>query len=166
MKNTKIFRISPAKRLLYALIGLAAGDLMLLFILVQHSIHATLLAGEPTPTIADAVQTFALYGIFSFVGWLFVGLPVALLFPATSFTRLSWPLAVVVGAALGPPALLVIFALLGRNHIYFRNLGEIGTLFAYTILVSTVSCMVYLVLLRKEITAAKAGRSQRYFHQV
>jgi hypothetical protein len=166
MKNTEIARINPAKRLLYALIGLVAGDLMLLFVLVQHSIHATLLAGEPATTIADAVQTFALYAIFSFVGWLFVGLPAVLLFPATSFTRLSWPLAVVVGAALGPPALLVIFVLLGRNHIYFRNLGEIGTLFAYTILVSTVSCMVYLVLLRKEITAAKAGRSQRSFHQV
>jgi hypothetical protein len=166
MTNTNIARIDPAKRLLYTLIGLVAGDLMLLFVLVRHSIHATLLAGEPAPTIADAVQTFALYAAFSFVGWLFVGLPVALLLPATSFARLSWPLAVVVGAALGPPALLVIFVLLGRNHIYFRNLGEIGTLFAYTILVSTVSCMVYLALLRKEITATKAGRSQRYFHKV
>lgn len=31
MKNTKIPRISPARRLLYAFLGLLAGDLILLF---------------------------------------------------------------------------------------------------------------------------------------
>ena len=151
MKNTKVPRISPGKRLLYAFVSLLAGDLILLFFLLQHALHATLLAGEPARTIADTVQTFILYAIFSFVGWMFVGLPATLLFPAGSITRLSWPQALILGAISGPIALLVIFALLSRSHIYFRNFAEVSTLLAYTILVSTVSFMVYLALLRKEM---------------
>jgi hypothetical protein len=55
MKNTKIPRISPGKRLLYTLVGLLAGDLILLFFLLQHALHATILAGEPARTLPDAV---------------------------------------------------------------------------------------------------------------
>jgi hypothetical protein len=162
-RDTKLPRINPAKRLVYALVSLLAGDLMLLFFLLQHALHATLLAGEPARMIPDAVQTFVLYAIFSFVGWLFVGLPAVLLFPAGSITRLSWPLALTVGGILGPLAVLVIFVMLGRSHIYFRNMAEIGTLVAYTILVSTVSFMVYLALLR-EATKSNPTRSRRFSH--
>ena len=149
--DTKLSCISPAKRLAYALVGLLAGDLMLFFFLLQHALHATMLAGEPAHLISDAVQMFILYAIFSFVGWLFVGMPTALLFPTISITRLSWPLALLVGLVLGLPALFVIFALLGSSHIYFYNFAEVGTLLAYSILVSTVSFVVYLALLRKEM---------------
>jgi hypothetical protein len=164
MKNTKNARISPAKRLLFALIGLLAGDLILLFFLLQHALHATILEGESGRTLTDAVETFILYAIFSLVGWMLVGLPAALLFPARSITRLSWPRALTVGATVGPIALLVIFALLSRSHIYFRNFAEITTLFAYTILVSTVSFLVYLALLRKEMKSNPA-RSRHFFHR-
>lgn len=157
--ETNLPRIHPARRLAYALVGLLTGDVILLFFLVQRALHATLLAGEPANTLPDAVQTFFLYAIFSFVGWLFVGLPAVLLFPPASLARLSRPLALVVGAVLGSAALMVIFALLGRGHIYFRNWAEIGTLLAYTVLVSTVSFMVYLALLRKEMKG-KLSHSQ------
>ena len=162
--DAKLSRINPAKRLAYALVGLLAGNVMLLFFLLRHALHATLLAGEPALLIPDAVQMFILYAIFSFVGWLLVGVPTALLFPAGFITRLSWPFALIVGAMLGPPALLVIFALLGRGHIYFRNFAEAGTLFAYSILVSTVSFMVYLALLRKEMKS-KPVPSQKFSHR-
>ena len=164
MKNTKIPPISPAKRLVYAFVGLLAGDLILLFFLLQHAIHTTILEGAPPRTLPDAVETFILYAIFSLLGWTLVGLPATLLFPARSITRLSWPRALIVGATVGPIALLAIFALLGRTHIHFRNFTEISTLFAYTILVSTVSFMVYLALLRKEINSNPA-RSQHFFHR-
>jgi len=163
MKTTKTANISSAERLLYALVGLLAGDLMLLFFLLQRALHATILAGEPARTLPDAVETFILYGIFSFVGWMLVGLPVTLLFPAHWITRLSWPRALIVGATVGPIALLVIFALLSRSHIYFHNLAEISALFAYSMLVSTISFMVYLVLLRKEMKS-NPPRSRHFFH--
>ncbi len=91
-----------------------------------------------------------------------VGLPATLLFPARAITLLSWPRALIVGATVGPIALLIIFVLLSRSHIYFRNLAEISTLFAYTILVSTVSFTVYLALLRKEMKSNPA-RSRPIF---
>lgn len=162
--DTKLSHITPTKRLAYALVGLLAGDLMLFFFLLQHALHATLLAGEPPHLISDAVQMFILYMIFSFVGWLFVGMPTALLVPATSIARLSWPLAVLVGLVLGLPALFVIFALLGSSHIYFYNFVEVGTLLAYSILVSTVSFVVYLALLRKEMTKGRLVSSPRFVH--
>jgi hypothetical protein len=146
------------------LVGLLAGDLILLFFLLQRALHATLLAGESAGTIADTVQTFILYAIFSFVGWMFVGLPGTLLFPTGSITRLSRPRALILGAIPGPIALLVIFALLSRSHIYFLSLAEISTLFAYTILVSTVSFMVYLALLRKDMKS-NSIRSRSFFHR-
>jgi hypothetical protein len=108
MKNTKIARISPAKRLVYAFVGLLAGDLILLFFLLQHAIHTTILEGAPARTLPDAVETFILYAIFSLVGWMLVGLPATLLFPARSITRLSWPRALIVGATVGPIALLAV----------------------------------------------------------
>lgn len=150
-RDTELSRITPAKRLAYTLVGLLAGDVMLLFFLLQHAVHTTLLEGEPASTIADAIQGFVLYAIFSLAGWLFVGLPTALIFPAGSITRLAWPLALIVGAVLGPPALLVIFLLLARSHIYVRNFAETGMPLAYSVLVSTVSFMVYSALLRKEM---------------
>ena len=77
-----------------------------------------------------------------------------------------WPQALIVGSMLGPIALLVIFALLGRSHIYFRNFAEISTLFGYAILVSTISFMVYLALLRKhKEIKINPIRSQNFFHR-
>ena len=60
---------------------------MLLFFLVRHAIHATLLAGEPASTISDAIEMFVFYAIFSFVGWLFVGLPAALFFMNSIYSK-------------------------------------------------------------------------------
>lgn len=149
--DTRVAPINPAKRLAYTFVGLLAGDVMLLFLLLKHALHATLLAGESARLIGDTVQLFILYAAFSVLGWIVIGLPAALIFPADFVTRLSGPLALMVGAGLGPPALLVIFALLGRNHVYFRNFAETGMLFAYSILVSAIAFMVYLALLRKDM---------------
>ncbi len=147
----KLTQINPAKRLAYTFVGLVAGDVMLLFFLVRHALHATLLAGESARLIADALQMSLLYAAFSILGWVLIGLPTALIFPARFITRLSWPFALMVGAALGPPVLLLILILIGRGHVYFRNVAETGTLFAYSILVSTIAFVVYLALLRKDL---------------
>src|SRR6185312_5125745 len=149
--DRNLAHINPAKRLAYTFVGLLAGDVMLLFFLLRHALHATLFAGEPARLVGDALQLFVLYAAFSLLGWVLIGLPTALIFPASSITRLTWPFALIVGAALGPPALLVIFMLFGRAHVYFRNIAETGTLFGYSILVSTVAFMVYLALLRNDM---------------
>ena len=120
MKNTKVPRISPGKRLLYAFVSLLAGDLILLFFLLQHALHATILAGEPARAFPDAVQTFILYAIFSLVGWMLVGLPNAAVPCRLDHTPVL-AASPDFGCYFGPIALVVNFALLSRSHIYFHN---------------------------------------------
>lgn len=153
--------VNPIRRLAYALVGLLAGNAILLLFLLQNAfrLRAMLLAahmGEPARQIPVALQMFVLYAIFAFVGWLLVGLPTALLVPARSFTCLSWPLRVFVGAALGPLALFAIFVLLTHGHINSRAFKGTGGLWAYSILVSTVSFVVYVALLAKEKVAERS----------
>jgi hypothetical protein len=92
---------------------------------------------------------FILYAIFSVIGWALVGLPIALAFPARVISRLAWPLRLLVGAILGPLALLLIFvgmfALQGRLSAF--SLAHTESLWPLSILVSTISFIVYTLLL-------------------
>ena len=79
--------IRAGNRVACAFVGLLAGNVALLLFLLQNAvrIRADLLAmhmGEPGRQIPLALEMWALYAPFSFVGWLFVGVPIALLFPA------------------------------------------------------------------------------------
>ena len=143
-------------RVTYAFVGLLCGNVALLLFLLQNAIRlrTDLLAihmGEPGRQIPLALEMWAFYAPFSFVGWLFVGVPFALIFPARSIKGVPWTLRVFFGAALGPLALFLIFALLSHGHIHFSNYGTFtgtGWLWAFSSLVSTVSFVLYMGLLR------------------
>jgi hypothetical protein len=149
--------VGPLRRLAYALIGLLASDALLLLYLMQNAlrVRSTLLTaqmGEPAQAIPNAAQQFLLFAAFSFAGWLIVGVPTAMLFSGRSITRLPWPFALVVGASLGPLALLAILILLGHGYIYLSaSFAETATQFAYSILISTVAFSVYAALLRRKL---------------
>jgi len=155
--------VNPIKRLAYAFVGLLAGDAILLLFLLQNAIRlrADLLArhmGEPGRQIPQAIQIFVLYARLSFVGWLLVGLPIALLLPAHFIRRLPWPLRLFVGAALGPLALFLVITLvsdssraaLAHGHMIPGMFTGTASLWPLSILVSTVSFVLYVALLRKE----------------
>jgi hypothetical protein len=148
--------VNPIKRLAYAFVGLLAGNTILLLFLLQNAIRirALLLAshmGKPALEIPLALQMSVLYASFSLAGWLLVGLPTALFVPVRSIMRLPWPVRLLVGAALGPFALLVIFVLLGHGHIGFpASFTGTRMLRAYAILVFAVSFAVYVALLCRE----------------
>ena len=147
----------PMKRLAYAFVGLVAGDAVLLLFLLQNAtrLRADLLVlhmGEPGEQIPQTLQLFVMYACFSFVGWLLVGLPAALLFSARSIARLPWPLRPLVGAALGPLALFLVLMLLAHGHLDFpRTFLGTGWLWAFSMLVSTTAFLLYTgLLLRKQ----------------
>ena len=155
--------MNPMKRLAYAFLGLLAGDAILLLYLLQNAIRirADYLAvhmGEPERQIPQALQIFDLYARLSFVGWLFVGLPIALFLPPQLIRRLPWPLRPFVGAALGPVALFLIFILvpdasrtaLMHGHMLPGIFRGTASLWPLSILVSTVSFVLYVALLPKE----------------
>jgi hypothetical protein len=151
------------KRLAYAFLGLLAGDAILLLYLLLNAIRnrAYLLAihmGEPALQIPRALQIFVLYARLSFVGWLFVGLPIALLLPAHFIRRSPWPFTLLLGAALGPLALFLIFMLvpdasrsaLAHGHMIPGMFTGTASLWPLSILVSTIAFVLYVFLLRKE----------------
>jgi hypothetical protein len=109
--------------------------------------------GEPAIQIPLAIEMWAIYTTFSFVGWLFVGVPIALIFPGRSIKGLSWIVRLFVGTALGPLALFLIFGLFSHGHIHFSDPGTFtgtSSLWVFSILVSTVSFAIYVALLPKE----------------
>jgi hypothetical protein len=138
--------VSLSRRFLFAFYGLLAGDTALFVLLL--------------PGFARAAEVLVLYGLFSFVGWAIIGLPVALGVPPRFLCRLSWPQRLVVGAALGPLALLAIFVMLaarGGTLESFNSLSRLGLTLANTgvfwpmsMLVSTTSFIVYTALLRRQ----------------
>ena len=99
-----------------------------------------------------------LYARLSFVGWLFVGLPIALLLPAHIIRRLPLPLRPLVGGALGPLALFLVFLLvsdssraaLAHGHIIPGMFTGTASLWPLSVLVSTASFVLYIALLSQE----------------
>ena len=146
------------RRLFFASIALLAGNTALLLFLLQNGlrVRAALLRahmGEPHLVLAQTWAVFRLYAMFSVVGWLLVGVPTALAFPPRLLLRVAWPVRVVIGAAMGPLALLlifvVLFAILGRPGEF--SLDHTETLWPFSILVSTVSFLAYAALLRRRV---------------
>jgi hypothetical protein len=153
--NWRGAEVRPARRLTYAFAGLLAGDSVLLLFLLENAIwiRRSLLVshmGQPGSTILLALEQFVIYASCSFLGWVFVGIPVVLLFSARFITGLSWFLKLLVGAALGPLALFLVFVLLARGHLRFRaSFIGTGVFWLYSVVVSTISFMAYAALLRR-----------------
>jgi hypothetical protein len=130
--------VSLSRRFLFAFYGLLAGDTALFLLLL--------------PGFAQAAGVLVLYGLFSFVGWAIIGLPVALAVSPRFLCRLSWPPRLLVGATLGPLALLAIFVMLTASGGTLErfNLANTGFFWPISMLVSTTSFIVYTALLRRQ----------------
>ena len=146
----------PFRRLLFAAIGLIAGDAALLIYMMYNALRvcaALLIAhmGQPYRQLSIWLEMFLLYAMFSILGWAIVGLPFALAFPTRILSRLRWPLCVLIGALLGPLALLLIFVVIAAMQGRLReiSLAHTNGLWQFSVLVSTVSFLVYVALLRK-----------------
>jgi len=125
--------MGPLRRVLFAAIALVAGEAVLFMLLFR-----------------GASKLFPMYAIFSILGWLLVGVPFVLAFPAELLSRVPWPLYLVIGAALGPLAVLLIFAVLFalQGRLKEFSLAHTESLWPLAVLVSTVSFLAYASLLR------------------
>lgn len=130
--------------------GLLAGDAFLFLYLLENAMAATYAGGGAKNQIAAMLDVFVLYSVFSLVGWLLVGLPLALLLPVHFIRRWPWPVVIAVGFLLGPAALFLILLMLARGQLRFpASFTGTGVLFLFSLLVSTVSFGVYAILLRR-----------------
>lgn len=153
MRPNSGWRWTQAK---YAFVGLLGSNAVLLVILLINAmrIRAELLAlhaGQPGQQLGLALQMFSIYGFLSLVGWLMVGLPIAMLLPVESLSRLPFPLKLLISLASGPVALFLIFVILSRGHLYFpESFTNTGWLWILSIIMSTVAFWLYVALLRKK----------------
>jgi hypothetical protein len=143
------------QRLIFAAIGLIAGNVALLALLLYNAMRmrAVLLKmhmGQPFLQLPQAWESFVLYAGFSIVGWAAIGLPIVLALPPRRLSRLPWPLYLLIGAALGPLALLFIFFVLAamQGQLNTFSLSHTESFWPLSILVSTVSFLVYAALVR------------------
>jgi hypothetical protein len=150
--------VGPFRRLLLAAIGLAAGNAAPLVYLICNALRlrAALLEahmGAPDSALPQAWETFLTYGIFSMLGWVLIGVPIALAFPARVLSRVAWLGRMLIGAALGPLALLLIFVVLFtiQGNLSAFSLAHTEGLWPFSIMVSTVSFLVYAALLRRRL---------------
>jgi hypothetical protein len=107
--------------------------------------------GEPARAIPEVFEVFAFYGISSFVGWVLIGIPTALAIPGGTIARLAWPLWLLMGALLGPIALLLIIVLLSHGQLSRSSFAHTEFFWLFSILVAAVSFLVYGLLLRRAI---------------
>jgi Na+/H+ antiporter NhaC len=144
------------KRLRYALVSLLASNVVLLSLLLLNAIRIRFMLmashiGRPGEEIPQAFQMAFIYGFFSFLGWLIVGLPIVLFVPANSVLRLSLLLQLIIGVVIGPFALLAIFVILNHGQLHatstFTNTSFLWTL---SMLMSTVAFSIYCALLSKD----------------
>lgn len=110
----------------------------------------------------DYVYVFGIYAFGSIVGWVVIGIPVAIMFPVRLLKQRLWPaVSFVIGAGLGPLALLPVFVVWsGVNSRNLRNFtfGPITKdLWVFSIIVSTVSFLVYAALVRKRLLEQQAS---------
>jgi hypothetical protein len=150
--------VGPLQRLLFAAIGLAAGNAALLVFLIYNAwrLRAVLLKahlGQPDVQLPLALEMFLIYATFSVLGWILVGVPIAVVFPARLLSRVAWPGRMLIGATLGPLAVLLIFVVLFaiQGSLSAFSLAHTEGLWPFSILVSTVSFLVYAALLRNRL---------------
>jgi hypothetical protein len=153
------------KQIGYALVSLLASNAVLLILLLLNAIRirSSLLAahiGQPGQQISLALQLSAIYGFFSFLGWLVVGLPIALFVPADSVVRLPALLRVIVGVVIGPFALFAIMVILSHGQLHIPGtFTNTGFLWALSVLMSTLAFLLYCGLLSKDRTSTSAHLS-------
>jgi hypothetical protein len=144
----------PFRRLLFALVGLLAGNSALLLLFLLSAIRQSHTARQAWDAfIVDALFSVAV----SFVGWAVIGVPIALIPPTRFLSGSPWPLRLIIGAALGPLALLLASVAIAtlRQQLSAFSLAGAETLWWFSIVVSTVSFEVYAALLRKRLRATQ-----------
>lgn len=94
-------------RLGLAVAGLLAGEAALLGYFYLMELRKL----GPRRASSNFLQDFAVVAVFVFAGWLIAAIPTAVLLPPRFLVRLRWRWIVLIGAALGVGALLVILLL-------------------------------------------------------
>jgi hypothetical protein len=148
--------IGFGRQLGYAFIGLLAGNAAIAAVFLSVYLAAFLhsrsfAAGWSASILLGYAGLLTLYGAFSLLGWVVVGLPAVFLIPLPLIRRLSWPLILLIAAVIGIAALFLIFFLLMHGHITSDvfSFQRAGVYWVFGLLASTVGFSAYCRLVRR-----------------
>ena len=116
-------RIGWARRIFYAFLGLLAGNAAIVAWYLITSLWAlarfhSFPSEHPVSHILIGYAgLIVIYGSFSLIGWLVVGLPAVLLLPVRILNRLPWLAILLIAAAIGVAAFFPIYLLLNGGHL-------------------------------------------------
>jgi hypothetical protein len=122
MKSTSQFHLGFERKIGYSFVGLLAGNLvslilLLLVALVLHTNSFEHIRKVWSLGIGQAFVWSVVIWIYSMPAWVVLGLPFVLLLPAGTATRIYWPMTVPIGAALGAFAMLLISFVMNGGHL-------------------------------------------------
>ena len=133
----------------YSHLGLLAGNVALLLLLLLNALRASLwLHGQMKVQLLAALGSFIPIAIFSVAGWVAVGVPVVLLFSSRTIARVSSGILLLIGAPLGPLALLLILVWLNHGQPGAVSFSRTGFLWECASLISTVAFAVHCTFVR------------------
>ena len=144
MKSDNLLRVG------YSFFGLLAGDAVLLILALLNALQISLLLhGQLKAQFLTAVGWFIPIAIVSIVGWMMIGVPAVLIISTGRILKTAWWLILLVGALLGPLALLIIFLLLSRGMPSGETFTHTGFLWTCASLISTVAFGIHCAMVRQ-----------------
>jgi len=133
----------------YSYLGLLAGNVALLVLLLLNAFRASLwLHGQMKMQLLAALGDFIPIAIVSIVGWVAVGVPAVLLFSSRTIARVSSGILLLIGVPLGPLALLLIFVWLNHGQPGAVSFSRTGVLWESASIISTVAFAVHCTFVR------------------
>jgi hypothetical protein len=149
-RRTTMKVIELLRRVGYSFLGLLAGNAVLLILDLLNALHLSLLLhGQLKAQFLTAMGFFIPVAIVSVAGWLAVGIPAVLILPTGRIVKSSLWLLLLLGALLGPLALLLVFLSLSRGMPATETFTHTGFLWLCSSLISTVAFGVYCLLVRR-----------------
>ena len=145
MKGDRLLRVG------YSFLGLLAGDAALLLLVLFNALRASLLQHGRLMALLlrSALEWFGLVAIVSIVGWMMVGVPAVLTLSTGRILKTAWWQLLLVGALLGPIALLIVFLLLSRGQLSRETFVSTGFFWACASVISTIGFGVHCAFVRR-----------------
>lgn len=115
--------IGFGRRVGYAFIGLLAGNAAIAAYFLSTYLrgllqfHSSVAARPASQILIGYAGLMLLYGTFSLIGWLVVGLPAVVLLPLRMISRLPWLVILLIAAAIGVTAMFLILLLFSGGHL-------------------------------------------------
>jgi hypothetical protein len=155
MKSTSQFHLGFERKIGYSFVGLLAGNLvslilLLLVALVLHTNSFEHIRKVWSLGIGQAFVWSWLVLIFSMIAWLVVGLPLVLLLRAEVIAGFHWMFAVLIGAIVGAFAMLLIFFAMNGGHLSIKSLFAPGAYqpFYLAALIAAIAFATYCKLVK------------------